>query len=992
MKKILLILTMALSVHVYGQNSVTINSPDKSISLTFATIKGELKYKIAFRNNEVISYSNVALDTDKGVIGDNVRLGKSVRTAGVEDYDLPVGKVCHVKSPWQGAEIPLTDKNGCGLDVSVQVKVFDDAATYRLVFKTNSDDKNIRIKNELMDINLAGDPVATALFFDHFINTHEGLYTRRPVSQLDQNRLIDMPTHFEFADGTQMAVTEASIINYAGMYLTRRNGQLTSRLSPRLDVPEYSVLLEGEGKTPWRVFILGDEVADLMESTVLTSLCEPCKIKDTSWLKPGKTTFPWWNDTVVPDDFPFQAGNNFQTNKYYIDFAADHGLEYHSVYGYADMPWYIDDGPGFGVAGPNADLTRHDPRLDFPAVCRYARSRGVDIHVWLNWAALYKDIDRVFDKFNEWGVKGMMVDFMDRNDQQMILIQEDILKKAAEHKLFIQFHGSSKPSGLSRTWPNEFTREGALNYEVYKWDAARTMGADHDINMFFTRALAGPTDYHLGGFRSKAYDQWKVQYHAPLMTSTRCHMLGMYVILEGYLSMVCDYPEAYINQPGFRFIQELPTTWDETQVVAAKVAEYAATARRKGDTWYVGCINNSKERTIEFPFDFLGEGKYKAEIYLDADDSDQNPDHITTGTRIVDASTRMDINIKGSGGFAMKISPMKDDRLEKRFYMAPPDTTGGIWVRPSTEANARPKWGFKKGIQVGIAPTGGPRGLLRIYTPYLEQPDDYVTNFIAIEPIPANGGTFRGLSELEKSNIDGRNGKIFWSSDDNILDENDKAAPAKGVIQTINGEQTLTLYIFCERFNNGVSPYVRLRFRESKPYEIELETYTVNDGTPEPDYCILTATMGNKMRLRNLFCKDKTHNSLQLWPDYRGDGFAPHFHVPSSEMITSDEGEIYFIAEPDEADPASRELNEGTNKGWKYIGKKAVQYWRKPCDNSATQGLVNGRYTYWASKAPIPEGIAYENFELKSPFVQGDRFIFGIVPTTAEEFIKNITK
>ena len=195
-----------------------------------------------------------------------------------------------------------------------------------------------------------------------------------------------MPTHFEFTDGTQMAVTEASIINYSGMYLTRRNGQLTSRLSPRLDVPEFSVLLENEGKTPWRVFMLGDEVADLMESTALTSLCEPCKIEDTSWLKPGKTTFPWWNDTVVPDDFPFQAGNNFQTNKYYIDFAADHGLEYHSVYGYADMPWYIDDGPGFGAAGPNADLTRHDPRLDFPAVCRYAKSRGVDIHVWLNWA------------------------------------------------------------------------------------------------------------------------------------------------------------------------------------------------------------------------------------------------------------------------------------------------------------------------------------------------------------------------------------------------------------------------------------------------------------------------------------------------------------------------------------------------------------------------------------------------------------------------------
>lgn len=992
MKRILLLMALVLPMMAYGQNSVTVESPDKSISMTFASVRGELKYKVKYGKNEVVSYSSVALDTDKGIIGENVRFGKATRSAGVEEYDLHVGKTSHVKSPWQEAVIPLIDKNGCGLDVSVQVRVFDDAAAYRLIFKTSGEDRDIRIKNEVMDVNVTGNPIATALFFDHFINTHEGLYTRKNVTDLDENRLIDMPTHFEFADGTQMAVTEASIINYAGMYLTKKDGRLTSRLSPRLDAPQFSVLLEGEGKTPWRVFMLGDHVATLMESTVLTSLCEPCKIEDTSWLKPGKTTFPWWNDTVMPDDTPFQAGNNFLTNKHYIDFAADHGLEYHSVYGYADMPWYYDDGPGFGLAGPNADLTRHDPRLDFPAVCRYAKSRGVDIHVWLNWAALYKDIDRVFDKFNEWGIKGMMVDFMDRNDQQMILIQEDILRKAAEHQLFIQFHGSSKPSGLSRTWPNEFTREGALNYEVYKWDGARTMGADHDINMFFTRALAGPTDYHLGGFRSKSYDQWRVQYHAPLMTSTRCHMLGMYVILEGYLSMVCDYPEAYIGQPGFRFIQEMPTTWDQTKVVDAKVAEYAVTARRKGDTWYVGCINNSKERDLDISFGFLGEGKYKAEIYVDADDSDMNPDHLTTGTRIVDAGTVMPVNVKGSGGFAMKIYPVKDNRHEHKFYMAPPDTTAGIWVRPSSADKARPKWGFKNGIQVGIAPTGGPRGLLRIYTPYLEQPRDYVTNFIAIEPIPENGRDIRGLSELERSSIDGRNGKIFWSSDDDILDEDDKQNFARGVIETIDGEQTLTLYIFCERFDNGVSPYVRLRFKESNPYEFELATYTVKDGTPEPDYCILTATMGNKMRLRNLFCKDKVYNSRQLWPDYTGDGFVPHFVVPSSEMMASSDGQIYFIAEPDEADPASRELNEGTNKGWKYIGKKAVQYWRKPFPNVQTKGLVNGRYTYWASKSPIPEGIAYENFELKSPFVQGDRFVFGIAPVSSEEFINNIIK
>lgn len=987
MKRLLTAFFILLTFNAFGQNSVTIKSPDSDLSMTVATVNGELKYNLKFKKTELISNSSIGLITDSGVVGENVKLGKAVRTSGVEEYDLIVGKTSHVSEPWTDVVIPLTDKENNGLGVTMQVRVFDDAAAYRLIFEAVGEDKSIRIKNEIMDINTVGNPIATVLFFDHFINTHEGLYTRKPVNELDEHRLIDMPTHFEYENGIHMAITEASIINYAGMYLTRRNGKLTSRLSPRLDRREYSVLLENDGKTPWRVFMVSDRVGDLLESTALTSLCEPCKIEDTSWIKPGKTTFNWWNDTQIPDT-TFQPGNNFLTHKYYIDFAAENGLEYHSVYGYADMPWYYDDGPGFGLAGPNADLTRHDPRLDFPAVCRYAQSRGVDIHVWLNWAALYKDIDRVFDKFNEWGVKGMMVDFMDRNDQEMILIQEDILKKAAEHQLFIQFHGSSKPSGLSRTWPNEFIREGALNYEVYKWDRARTMSADHDLTIPFTRGLAGPTDFHLGGFRSKAWDEWVEHYSAPFVTSTRCHMLGMYISLDGYLGMVCDYPDAYRNQPGFRFLKELPTTWDETRILDAKMTEYLVTARRKGDTWFVGCINSSEERNHDFTFDFLGEGKYKAEIYLDADDCDKNPDHLTTGSRIVDATSTMNINVKGSGGFVMKIAPVQDTRHEHRFYLAPPDTTAGIWVCPSDAPKARPKWGFKDGIQVSIAPTGGPRGLLRIHTPYLGQPDDYVMNFIAIEPIPENGGDIRGLSELESSKIDGRQGKIFWSSNDNILDEADMKTPAKGVIETINGEQTLTVYIFCERFYNGVSPYVKLRFKESNPYEFELETYTQDESNP--DYVILTATMGNKARLRNLYCKDKMYHSVALWPDYRGDAFVPHFHIPADQMISTAAGDIYFIAEPDEEDPESRELNEGTNRGWKYIGRKAVQYWKKSVYTSKTEGLVNGRYTYWASQSPIPEGIAYENFELKSPFVQGDRFIFGIAPISAGEFIENI--
>lgn len=630
--------------------------------MTFKTVKGKLKYKVIYRDSDIVSYSSAALETDKGRVGENVKIKDVTFNEGIEEYNLIVGKKSHVKSPWKESIISLEDKNNCGINLSLQVKVFNDAAAYRFIFESSDENAKVKIKNEIMDLGIADNTTATVMFLDGFINSHEGVYVRKSIKDLDEGRLIEMPAHFEFANGTHLAVTEASVTDYAGMYLTKDNTKLTSRLSPRLDNPQYSVIIEKKGKTPWRVFMLGDNPGSLMESTVLTSLCDPCKIEDTSWIRPGKTTFPWWNDTQVPDT-TFQVGNNFLTNKYYIDFAADNGIEYHSVYGYADMPWYYDDGPGFGLAGPNADLTRPDPRLDFQSVCRYAQSRGVDIHVWLNWAALYKDIDNVFDKFNEWGVKGMMVDFMNRDDQEMILIQEDILRKAAEHKLFIQFHGSSKPSGLSRTWPNEFIREGTLNYEVYKWDRSRTMGADHDINIPFTRGLAGPADFHLGGFRSKAYDEWVEHYSAPFVTSTRCHMLAMYIVLDGYLGMVCDYPDAYRGQPGFRFLAELPTTWDDTKIVDAKTSEYVITARRKNDVWYVGCINNSKERSMKLPLDFLGYGRYEAQIYVDAKDSDENPDNLSYSTKLIDASDVLDINLKGSGGFAIKLTPVAGQEL-----------------------------------------------------------------------------------------------------------------------------------------------------------------------------------------------------------------------------------------------------------------------------------------------------------------------------------------
>jgi alpha-glucosidase len=249
----------------------------------------------------------------------------------------------------------------------------------------------------------------------------------------------------------------------------------------------------------------------------------------------------------------------------------------------------------------------------------------------------------------------MMVDFMDRDDQEMVNIQTEILQKAALHHLHIQFHGAYKPTGLSRTYPNEFTREGTLNYENDKWGNPIT--PEDDINVVFTRLLAGPTDYHLGGFRAVIPAEYRAQFTRPLVLGTRCHMLAMYVILESYLGMVCDYPAAYEGQPGFDFIKAVPTTWDETKVPAAMPGGWVTVARRKGEEWYVGTINNSISRQVTIPLNFLAPGPYQVTMYRDADDAATLPNHLAVETRTVVASDSLTVTLAPGGGVAIRLSP-----------------------------------------------------------------------------------------------------------------------------------------------------------------------------------------------------------------------------------------------------------------------------------------------------------------------------------------------
>ena len=641
---------------VSAQQNISVSSPDGKLKFLLKITPETVSYEVNYKKQLLVENSLLGFSFDNGEFGSNLKTGKVRRKSIDETYELVVGKVSSARNHCNEMIVPLQEKEAPGRLINLVVRAFNDGVAFRYEFPEQEGWNSYVMYDEKTQFRLNGNPMALLMYLPGYINTHEGVYTHTEYDKIAKKRLIEMPVTLEFDNGIYMSITEAAVRNYAGMYLVKEKNGFAGKLSPRQGQEKIKLEInEFPHRTPWRVLSVADRVGGLLETNILTSLNEPCKIEDTSWIKPCRTTFTWWNGNVVPDS-TFSPGNNFETNKYYIDFAARNGLDAHGIYGYAETPWYYDDNFNFGWAGPNADITRPIPCLNMPHIVEYAKSKGVGIHLWVHWRPLYDKLEEAFALYEKWGVKGLMVDFLDRDDQEMIRIQEEILQAAARHRLFIQFHGSSKPSGLTRTYPNEFTREGTLNYEVCKWDTL--VNADHDISVPFTRLLAGPTDYHLGGFRALPRSEFKIQYVNPYVMSTRCHMMAMYVVLENHLTSLCDTPMAYEGQPGFEVLRTVPGTWDEMYVPLAEFNKYVTVARRNGTDWWVGALNDGTARTLNLKLDFLGEGEYRAEIYTDAPDAEKNPNHLSKEIRTVTRKDKIELPLAVDGGAVLRISKL----------------------------------------------------------------------------------------------------------------------------------------------------------------------------------------------------------------------------------------------------------------------------------------------------------------------------------------------
>lgn len=629
---------------------VVIRSPDGSIQVLFELDEGTPVYSVSYGDRIVLDASRLGLEMKKSNLLTGMEIVGSERCRFDETYDIVVGKSKQARNRGNEIRVDLRRIADPHKRLSIVFRAYDDGVAFRYLIPKTSFFQDLEINQERSEFNFTANPTCWALLLDGFTTNYERPFIEILLSEITPDTLVGLPMTLQLADDIYCAITEAALTDYAGMYL-KRTGQmdsgLISVLSPLPDGTESCVRASAPHVSPWRVVMFGKRPGDLLESNLVTHLNEPCAIEDVSWIRPGKVAWPWWSDRVVTG-VEFEGGMNTATMLHYADFAAEYGLEYLLI----DAKWY---GPHKDAS---QDITTTIPEVDLPKIITYATERNVDVLLWLNWENTRDQMDVAFPLYEKWGIKGVKIDYMNRDDQEVVRFYHDVTRKAAEHRLMVDFHGSYKPTGIRRTYPNLMTREGILGLEHTKWSARVT--PEHNVTIPFTRMLAGPMDYTPGGFRNVAPDQFKAQYRAPMAMGTRCHHLAMYVVYESPLQMCCDYPGAYRGEQSADFLRVVPASWDDTNVIDGQIGDYIAVARKHGEDWFLGAMTDEEPRSLALPVDFLNEGVYEATVYADGKDAVFNPTSVVVSHVDVTVSDTLIADMASGGGYVVHLHRMEN--------------------------------------------------------------------------------------------------------------------------------------------------------------------------------------------------------------------------------------------------------------------------------------------------------------------------------------------
>lgn len=646
--------TLALAAVPALAEDLRLQSPDGRTEVIVSDAGGQPVYSISHRGRQILAPSGLGLQFERYQrLGPGMAVTDSSLRSGEDRYRLVAGKASEVRDRYNEIKVALTETADPKRRFEVIFRAYDDGVAFRYRIPAQPALTELRLVTEDTQFVFPADYDCHGLNLGSHQSSHEGEYDPVKASKIRPHNRFDTPLVCRTGAGTTtFAIAEADLRDYAGMYLSGlESGGLGVgvRLSPRIDDPGIAVhaKVEGEGvASPWRLIMIGDHPGRLLESTLMTSL-NPPPDGDFSWVKPGKSAWDWWNGptlAAVPN-----AGMNDATMRAFIDFAAENGLEYMLI----DDGWYVNSGAG-GALLPGADNMRSIPAIDLPGLVRYAADRNVGIWVWVHWKLMERNMDQSLPYYAGLGIKGVKVDFMDRDDQEMVGFYHRLMRTAADNRLMVNLHGAYRPTGLVRTYPNFITQEGVLGAEYNKW--SRRITARHNVTLPFTRGLLGPYDYTPGGFGNVTPADFQPQNALPLVMTTRGHGLAMYVVYDSPFVGVSDSPDRYRASPaGLDFIRLVPASWDETRVLSGAIGEHIVVARRKGRDWYVGAMTNEQSRLVQVPLDFLPSGSFEATVWRDGGE----PTALVSESRRVARTDMIALPMAPSGGGVVRLTPVR---------------------------------------------------------------------------------------------------------------------------------------------------------------------------------------------------------------------------------------------------------------------------------------------------------------------------------------------
>ena len=667
MKKFMLpiLAVSALLISSCTSEILTIDSPDGEIivSITTGTREeagneaGILGYSVEYKDQEIIGNAELGLEfRDLPALGPGMKVIGTETSNVNESWERVWGKNKKVIDNYNELLVKLfseTDK----IRLNLFVRVYDDGVAIRYHIPEQEGIGEFELTADKTTFKFNGNHRVWAAQYGPFRSHQETEFREMMLDDPLLEERSGLPFLMEIGEKAWVAITEANLTDWAGMYLQGTgNYTLETVLAPWPDDPELLVKSQAPRSSPWRLIMIGDSPGDFIESDILANLNEPNALEDVSWIQPGKSSWDWWWCNRYGPDVDFQLGSNTETMKHFIDLSAEMGWEYQLV----DWTWY---GPAFlpteedgNNPHPTSDITTMEPEIDIPELVQYGAERGVKILLWLEWNHADRQMEEAFALYEKWGIAGVKVDFMARDDQYVVNFYHRLVKLAAKHHLVVDFHGAYKPTGVSRTYPNLMTREGVMGNEYVKWSNRIT--PEHKVTIPFTRGMLGEMDFTPGAFVNVMPEKFKVETEAPspMTMGTRCNELAMMVVYESPLQVMCDAPYNYRRSPaGTDFLKIVPTTWDDTRVLNASVGDYITTARRSGDEWYIGTMTDEEGRPLSIPLDFLGEGSFEATIWKDAADADVNPTRLEKEVIAVDQDAVLEVVMSPGGGHVVHI-------------------------------------------------------------------------------------------------------------------------------------------------------------------------------------------------------------------------------------------------------------------------------------------------------------------------------------------------